>query len=91
MDWHFLYTLHALLLQNAHSLSALTSQSAEGQVKLRSLLGEPERIRVEPGDLVMLCVQRPHAAVGYQTPTTRVSLQTFLQYEGEKEGLKIEA
>eukprot|EP00980_Cylindrotheca_fusiformis_P016899 scaffold5114_cov67-Cylindrotheca_fusiformis.AAC.17 len=77
--------------RNAHSLSELTSQSAEGQVKLRSLLGDPERIHVEPGDLVMLCVQRPHAAVGFQTQATRVSLQTFLQYEGEQNPLKIEA
>ena len=71
-------------------MSELTSQSAEGQVKLRSLLGEPQRIKVEPGDCVLLCVQRPHAAIGFQNQTTRVSLQTFLQYDGPNQGIKIE-
>ncbi|CAJ1969714.1 unnamed protein product [Cylindrotheca closterium] len=76
--------------RNAHTLSELTSQSAEGQVKLRNALGPPQRIVVQPGDLVLLCVQRPHAAVGFTQPTTRVSLQTFLQFEGNGDGIQIE-
>ena len=74
-------------------MSALSAQDAEGQMILRRALGEPYRLNnVEPGDLVLLCVQRPHAAVGFTTPnTTRISLQSFIQYSGEKQRLLIEA
>ena len=70
----------------------MTSQSAEGQARLRHLLGKPERVFVKPGDLVLLCVQRPHAAIGFTEPNTvRVSLQTFIQYDGPNERLRIES
>lgn len=79
------------LAQHAHTLSTLSSQDAEGQVLLRKALKEPHRIAVQPGDLILLCVQRPHAAIGFSHSGIRVSLQCFLQYSGESNRIAIES
>lgn len=77
--------------QNAKTLSKLSSQDAEGQIQLRKALGPPVQVKVQPGDLVLICAQRPHCAMGFDSPgSVRVSLQTFVQYTGKDQRLIIE-
>lgn len=69
--------------RHAQTLSHLTVQGQEGQALLRRKFPRPQQIRVLPGDLVVLCVQRPHAAQGFPIGT-RISVQSFLTFERGK-------
>lgn len=71
LDWY----------RNAHVLSKLVSHDVLDQYELRKVLAKPVCISLDPGDLVILCVQRPHTAKGFQQGI-RVSYQSFLQHSG---------
>ena len=67
----------------------MSTADPEVQHFLHKKLGTPNVIRPEPGDLVFLCAQRPHCAVGF-SKGIRVSLQCFLQYDGLDKRLLID-
>lgn len=69
--------------RHAATLSHLTVQGDEGQALLRRRFPRPKHVRVAPGDLVLLCVQRPHAAQGFPMGT-RISVQSFVTFEDGK-------
>jgi len=67
------------------------SIDAADQRALRAALPPPTRVPVAAGDLVLLCVQRPHAVRGWATPEPRASLQSFLNFAGDDRPLTLEA
>lgn len=66
--------------RHAPTLANLTAPGEEGQALLRAKLPPPKVIRPAPGDLILLCAQRPHAVQGFPLGT-RVSIQSFLAYK----------
>ena len=78
--------------RHAATLAALTAPpgaDAAGQQRLRASLPPPLRVRPEPGDLVLLCVQRPHAVQGFPLGE-RASLQSFITHKAG-EPLRLES
>lgn len=74
---------------NAPTLSALTVQDRDAQMRLREKLPDPLVVKPRPGDLVLLCVQRPHAVAGF-AQGKRVSLQSFITHQGPDRPLLLE-
>jgi len=72
------------------SLSLLLTQEKSAQEALRRCLPPPITIVPEPGDLIMICAQRPHAVVGFDAGR-RVSMQTFVEVDGLKHSLMLES
>ena len=75
--------------ENGELPRCLASQDARSQVRLRKHLGQGVNVGVGPGDLVLLCTQRPHAVVGFEEGL-RISYQSFIEYRGEGEQLVID-
>lgn len=74
---------------NALTLSKLTIQDRDAQLELRRKFPPPLVIHPKPGDLIILCVQRPHAVAGFNAGC-RVSLQSFLTHQGAQRPLLLE-
>ena len=69
--------------------SFLSQQTKEQQEELLERMPTPITIKPDKGDLVMLCVQRPHCVNALQAGSERISMQTFLEFE-EGKPLQIE-
>ena len=71
--------------RNAMTLSMCLVQDPQAQTYLREKLPPPLTIRPDPGDLVLLCTQRPHAVRGPIVGSVpRISMQGFIQYQDGK-------
>ena len=66
--------------RNAHTLSRLLVQDDAGQAHLRASFPAPLVLAPDPGDLILICAQRPHAACGFDEGM-RVSMQTFVTHK----------
>jgi len=94
--WPVALSTRDALLANAPAIALLTTMSGDpaAQRALRDevLPGPPVVVSPAPGDLVLLCVQRPHAVRGpLHGPRLRLSLQAFVQHHGHGAPLTMEA
>ena len=69
--------------RHASLLSGLTTPDEGGQRALRRAFPKPLELAPRPGDLVILCAQRPHAVQGFPLGR-RVSLQSFITHKEGK-------
>tara|TARA_B110000208_G_C11689263_1_gene401664 strand:+ start:54 stop:1109 length:1056 start_codon:yes stop_codon:yes gene_type:complete len=72
------------------SLSLLLTQEKWAQEALRRCLPPPVSISPQPGELILICAQRPHAVVGFDVGR-RISMQTFIESQGTKKSLLLES
>jgi len=79
--WPVTYNSRWGFYRNASTLAWLLSQDPYGQQMLRDKLPTPLSIKIDEGDLVLLCTQRPHGVKGPIVGGPRVSIQTFIQYK----------
>ena len=72
------------------SLSLLLTQEQWAQDALRRCLPPPISITPKPGELILICAQRPHAVVGFDVGQ-RISMQTFVESKGIQKSLILES
>jgi len=82
------------LMDNAQAISLLTTADVAAQAALKQHvlpLGPTLIIKPKPGDLLLLCVQRPHCVRGpIHGPHKRLSFQTFVVNQSPQHALKVE-
>ena len=83
------------LRNHAAAFALMTRSDDVSQRMLREggvLPASPAVIKPQAGDLVLLCVQRPHAVRGpVHGPRARISAQTFIVHSGADKPLAVEA
>lgn len=93
--WPVTLTSEAEMHEYALEIGLLTSQAAspDAQRALREYVLPPNPTIVKPnaGDLLLLCVQRPHCVKGpLHGPKPRYNFQTFIVHNGGREPLQVE-
>jgi len=88
--WDVDLSSHPPFVEDPSLRECLVAQDPRSQFRLRKALPPPLKIEVNPGDLVLLCTQRPHAVRGFESGM-RISYQSFIEFRGESEGLVIDS
>ncbi len=76
--------------EHAAALSLLLTQEPWAQDALREVLPPPVTLVPEPGELILICAQRPHAVAGFDAGL-RVSMQAFVTADGEGKALLLDS
>ena len=76
--------------EHAAALSLLLTQESWAQDALREVLPPPVTLVPEPGELILICAQRPHAVAGFDAGM-RVSMQAFVTADGEGKALLLDS